>query len=73
MAVLTFAFQYLLQDSDSDDGVEFGRLPKEFYGYTWPEAPPPTIMDEECVLGFLPHRDNAYELAEVYLEYGNWM
>ncbi|KAH8094589.1 fungal-specific transcription factor domain-containing protein [Phellopilus nigrolimitatus] len=64
---------YFLNDSDSDDGVEFGRLPREFYNYTWPEAPPSDDSIEETVLSFLPDLNEAYSLCEVYLNYAKWL
>ena len=67
--------QYILfvQDTDSDDGYEYGRLPKEFYSHTWPESPPPSHVDEDLILSLLPDLNEAYLLSQVYLEYGNWL
>ncbi|THH05829.1 hypothetical protein EW145_g4510 [Phellinidium pouzarii] len=60
-------------DSDSEDCFEFGRLPREFYSYTWPEAPPPDGLVDENVLGYLPDLNEAYSLCEVYLSYAGWL
>ncbi|KAI5117299.1 hypothetical protein M0805_008563 [Coniferiporia weirii] len=64
---------YLLNESDSNDNYEFGRLPREFYSYTWPESPLPDNSIEDMVLSFLPDLNEARQLCEVYLNYTGWL
>ena len=60
--------------SDSEDeGPGIGRLPRDFYRYNWPEAPPTTMILDETVLGFLPPLNEAYDLCKIYLDRGSWL
>ncbi|KLO07236.1 hypothetical protein SCHPADRAFT_881937 [Schizopora paradoxa] len=64
---------YLLQESDYEDENITGRLPKEFQKYSWPEAPQPTMILDEEVLGYLPQLNEAYELCNIYLDRSKWL
>ncbi|OCB83976.1 hypothetical protein A7U60_g8647 [Sanghuangporus baumii] len=64
---------YLIDDSDSDDDIEIGRLPRSFYSFSWPECPPPDNSIEEVVLSYLPDLNEAYALCDIYCSMSSWM